>query len=73
MFFDRTFLIDRKNMEMLKFRHRIYNLNFSNGGEKMDREELKSKIMKGFTIALPILLVAILAMLIVNTSFYFNI
>ena len=31
----------------------------------MDREEMKSKIMKGFTIALPILLVAILAMLIV--------
>jgi len=31
----------------------------------MDREELKSKIMKVFTIALPILLVAILAMLIV--------
>lgn len=31
----------------------------------MDREEMKSKIMKGFTIALPILLVAVLAMLIV--------
>ena len=31
----------------------------------MDRQELKAKIMKGFTIALPILLVAILAMLVV--------
>ena len=31
----------------------------------MDRQEIKSKIMKGFTIALPILLVGILAMLIV--------
>ena len=31
----------------------------------MDREEMKSKIMKGFTIALPILLVAVLALLIV--------
>ena len=31
----------------------------------MDRNEIKSKILKGFTIALPILLVAILAMLIV--------
>lgn len=31
----------------------------------MERNELKSKILKGFTIALPILLVAILAMLIV--------
>ncbi len=31
----------------------------------MDREEMKSKIIKGFTIALPILLVAVLAMLIV--------
>ncbi len=31
----------------------------------MDRNELKSKILKGFTIALPILLVAVLAMLIV--------
>ena len=31
----------------------------------MDREEMKSKILKGFTIALPILLVAVLAMLIV--------
>ena len=31
----------------------------------MDREEMKSKILKGFTIVLPILLVAVLAMLIV--------
>ena len=31
----------------------------------MDKQELKSKIMKGFTIALPILLVAILAVMIV--------
>lgn len=31
----------------------------------MDRNELKSKILKGFTVALPILLVAVLAMLIV--------
>ena len=31
----------------------------------MDREEIKAKIMKGFTIALPILLVGVLAMLIV--------
>ena len=31
----------------------------------MNREEIKSKIMRGFTIALPILLVAVLAMLIV--------
>lgn len=31
----------------------------------MDKNELKSKILKGFTIALPILLVAILAMMIV--------
>ena len=31
----------------------------------MDRKEIKTKIMKGLTIALPILLVAVLAMLIV--------
>ncbi len=31
----------------------------------MDKQELKSKIMKGFTIALPILLVAVLAFLVV--------
>ena len=31
----------------------------------MNKEEIRSKIMKGFTVALPILLVAILAMLIV--------
>ena len=31
----------------------------------MDRKEIKAKIMKALTIALPILLVAVLAMLIV--------
>ena len=39
--------------------------NFKKEGKIMDRKELKSKIMKALTIALPILLVAILAMLIV--------
>ena len=34
-------------------------------GKNMNREEVKSKIMGAFTIALPILLVAVLAMLIV--------
>ena len=31
----------------------------------MDRQEIKAKIMKALTVALPILLVAVLAMLIV--------
>lgn len=39
--------------------------NFTKEGKIMDRQELKSKITKAVTIALPILLVAILAMLIV--------
>ena len=38
---------------------------FTKEGKIMDRKEIKAKIMKGLTIALPILLVAILAMLIV--------
>ena len=39
--------------------------NFTKEGKFMDRKEIKSKIMKALTIALPILLVAVLAMLIV--------
>lgn len=39
--------------------------NFIKEGKIMDRKEIKTKIMKALTIALPILLVAILAMLIV--------
>jgi hypothetical protein len=40
--------------------------NFTKGRKKsMDRQELKTKITKAMTIALPILLVAILAMLVV--------
>lgn len=39
--------------------------NFTKEGKFMDRKEIKAKIMKALTIALPVLLVAILAMLIV--------
>ena len=39
--------------------------NFIKEGKIMNRQEIKAKIMKALTIALPILLVAILAMLIV--------
>ena len=39
--------------------------SFTKEGKIMDRKEIKAKIMKALTIALPILLVAILAMLIV--------
>lgn len=45
----------------------IYNVitKLKKEGKIMDRKEIKAKIMKALTIALPILLVAILAMLIV--------
>ena len=39
--------------------------NFKKEGKIMDRKEIKAKIMKALTVALPILLVAVLAMLIV--------
>ena len=43
----------------------VLGYQFIKEGKNMNREEIKSKIMRGFTIALPILLVAVLAMLIV--------
>ena len=39
--------------------------NFTKEGKNMDRQEIKAKIMKAVTIALPIVLVTILAVLIV--------
>lgn len=59
--FTRPLLIDRKNMEVIECIHQL----IIRKEKTMDKNELKSKLFKGITIALPILLVAILAVMIV--------
>lgn len=61
-----SFLHDENKLTGKKWQYIIKLPNFTKGRKKsMDRQELKTKITKAMTIALPILLVAILAMLVV--------
>lgn len=61
----RSFLHDEFSLTVKIWKYIIKSPNLKKEGKIMDRKEIKAKIMKAITIALPILLVAILAVLIV--------
>ena len=61
----RSFFHDEFVLTGKKWKYIMKSPNFKKEGKIMDRKEIKAKIMKALTIALPILLVAVLAMLIV--------